>query len=152
MRALNAERGDKSPSQQARPTSSNGQRRRPSAAQSHVQQQGKVAQAMWNLMQSDRQRSHPADADTHGERRRYAYAIDQAVDHAAEQKRRRLGCGMMVFMVTLLVTYLNLGFRADFLLQWAKAYIVAWPVAATTAFLVMPMAQRVTGRIVKRLG
>jgi len=59
---------------------------------------------------------------------------------------------MMVFMVTLLVTYLNLGFRADFLLQWAKAYIVAWPVAATTAFLVMPMAQRVTGRIVKRLG
>jgi len=59
---------------------------------------------------------------------------------------------MMVFMVTLLVTYLNLGFRADFLLQWAKAYVVAWPVAATTAFLVMPMAQRVTGRIVKRLG
>ena len=55
-------------------------------------------------------------------------------------------------MVTLLVTYLNLGFRADFLLQWAKAYVVAWPVAATTAFLVMPMAQRVTGRIVKRLG
>ena len=59
---------------------------------------------------------------------------------------------MMVFMVTLLVTYLNLGFRADFLLQWAKAYVVAWPVAATTAFLVMPLAQRVTGRIVKRLG
>ncbi|MFZ0847423.1 MAG: DUF2798 domain-containing protein [Pseudolabrys sp.] len=59
---------------------------------------------------------------------------------------------MMVFMVTLLVTYLNLGFRADFLLQWAKAYVVAWPVAATTAFLVMPMAQCVTGRIVKRLG
>ena len=55
---------------------------------------------------------------------------------------------MMVFMVTLLVTYLNLGLRADFLLQWAKAYVIAWPVAATTAFLVMPMAQRATRRIV----
>ena len=36
---------------------------------------------------------------------------------------------MMVFMVTLVATYLNLGLRPDFILQWAKAYIVAWPVA-----------------------
>ena len=54
---------------------------------------------------------------------------------------------MMVFMVTLLVTYLNLGLGTDFLLKWAKAYFVAWPVAATTAFLVMPFAQRATGWI-----
>ena len=59
---------------------------------------------------------------------------------------------MMVFMVTLLVTWLNLGLRADFLLQWAKAYVVAWPVAATTAFLVMPMARRATDGIVRRIG
>ena len=39
---------------------------------------------------------------------------------------------MMVFMVTLVATYLNLGLRPDFVLQWAKAYIVAWPVAAGT--------------------
>jgi hypothetical protein len=58
---------------------------------------------------------------------------------------------MMVFMVTLLVTYLNLGLRADFLLQWGKAYVIAWPVAAATAFLVMPMAQRVTKRIVAKI-
>ena len=44
----------------------------------------------------------------------------------------------MVFMVTLLVTYLNLGFEPDFLVQWVKAYFIAWPVAATTAFLIMP--------------
>jgi hypothetical protein len=55
---------------------------------------------------------------------------------------------VMVFMVTLLVTYLNLGWRADFLLQWAKAYVIAWPVAATTAFLVMPLARRTAERIV----
>ena len=58
---------------------------------------------------------------------------------------------MMVFMVTLLVTYLNLGLRTDFLWQWVKAYVIAWPVAATTAFLVMPMAQRATGRILAKL-
>ena len=58
---------------------------------------------------------------------------------------------MMVFMVTLLVTYLNLGWRADFLFQWGKAYVIAWPIAAMTAFLVMPMAQRATGRILAML-
>jgi Protein of unknown function (DUF2798) len=51
---------------------------------------------------------------------------------------------VMVLMVTLLVTFLNLGVRADFLLQWVKAYVVAWPVAATTAFFVMPPARRLT--------
>jgi hypothetical protein len=51
---------------------------------------------------------------------------------------------MMVFMVTMVATYLNLGPRPDFIFQWAKAYIVAWPVAACTAYLVMPMARRFT--------
>jgi len=59
---------------------------------------------------------------------------------------------MMVCMVTLLVTYLNLGFRHDFVAQWLKAYVIAWPVAATTGFLVMPMARRVTDRIVAMTG
>src|SRR5438067_11687888 len=47
---------------------------------------------------------------------------------------------VMVLMVTLLVTFLNLGLRPDFLLQWAKAYAIAWPVAAATAFGIMPSA------------
>ena len=59
---------------------------------------------------------------------------------------------MMVFMVTLLVTWLNLGFRHDFLLQWVKAYFIAWPVAATTGFLVMPMARRATDGIMRMMG
>lgn len=58
---------------------------------------------------------------------------------------------MMVFMVTLLVTYLNLGLRSDFLYQWVKAYVIAWPMAGTTAFLVMPFAQRTTERILALL-
>ena len=56
--------------------------------------------------------------------------------------------GVMVLMVTLLVTYLNLGLGSDFLLHWIKAYLIAWPVAAATGFLVMPTARHVTDRIV----
>jgi hypothetical protein len=55
---------------------------------------------------------------------------------------------VMVFMVTLLVTYLNLGFPSDFVIQWVKAYFIAWPIAAGTAFVIMPAARRVTERIV----
>jgi hypothetical protein len=58
---------------------------------------------------------------------------------------------VMVLMVTLLATYLNLGLRADFLLQWLKAYFIAWPVAAITGFLVMPSARRLSERIVRRI-
>jgi hypothetical protein len=54
----------------------------------------------------------------------------------------------MVFMVTLIVTILNLGLPPDFIVQWAKAYIVAYPIAAGTAYLIMPMARRFTTRIV----
>jgi len=55
---------------------------------------------------------------------------------------------IMVFMVTLVATWLNLGPRSDFLLQWVKAYLVAWPIAAGTAYVVMPPARRLTDRIV----
>ena len=58
---------------------------------------------------------------------------------------------MMVAMVTLIVTWLNLGLRHDFILQWAKAYIIAWPIAALTGYLVMPMARRFTDRVVARI-
>ena len=53
---------------------------------------------------------------------------------------------VMVCMAKLLITFLDLGLRSDFRLQWAKAYFIAWPVAATTAFL--PSARRLTHRIV----
>lgn len=58
---------------------------------------------------------------------------------------------IMVAMVTLIATFLNLGLRHDFLLQWGKAYAVGWPVAATTAYLIMPAARRWTVWIADRL-
>jgi uncharacterized protein (DUF486 family) len=59
---------------------------------------------------------------------------------------------VMVCMVTLVVTFINLGLRADFPWQWAKAYFISWPIAAVTAFLVMPAARRATDAIMKRIG
>jgi hypothetical protein len=59
--------------------------------------------------------------------------------------------GMMVFMVTLLVTIINLGIPPDFLWQWAKAFVIAWPVAATSAYFAIPAARKITGRIVQAL-
>jgi hypothetical protein len=59
---------------------------------------------------------------------------------------------MMVFMVTLVATYLNLGLRSDFIVQWAKSYFVAWPIAAGMAYLVTPMARRFTDRVIELIG
>jgi membrane protein CcdC involved in cytochrome C biogenesis len=59
---------------------------------------------------------------------------------------------VMVLVVTLVATIVNLGFVPGFFWQWFKSYIVSWPVAAVTGFLVMPAARRLTGRIMSRIG
>lgn len=60
---------------------------------------------------------------------------------------------VMVFMVSLVVSCVNLGiFHPHFLLNWCKAYFLSWPVAGITAFLIMPFARRVTERIMARIG
>jgi hypothetical protein len=59
---------------------------------------------------------------------------------------------VMVAMVTLVATWLNLGLRHDFVLQWAKAYIIAWPIAALVGFMVLPMARRFTARVLSFIG
>jgi hypothetical protein len=58
---------------------------------------------------------------------------------------------VMVAMVTFLVTVLDLGFQSGFFVKWLKAYFIAWPVAAATAFVIMPPARRLTERIVALL-
>jgi hypothetical protein len=46
---------------------------------------------------------------------------------------------------------LDLGLRSGFLLKWFKAYLIAWPIAAITAFFIMSPARRLTERIVALL-
>jgi hypothetical protein len=55
---------------------------------------------------------------------------------------------VMVLMVTLIATFVNIGLRADFLLQWMKSYLLGWPIAAITGYFIMPTARRFTTRVV----
>ena len=55
---------------------------------------------------------------------------------------------VMVAIVTFIATWLAVGLDPTFLRQWAKAFAIAWPIAAGTAFLVMPSARMLAERIV----
>jgi hypothetical protein len=55
---------------------------------------------------------------------------------------------IIVFIVSAVVTFFNIGFRADFVPRWLSAFLVGWPVAAVTAFVALPIARNVTLRIV----
>jgi len=55
---------------------------------------------------------------------------------------------IIVFVVSAVVTYFNIGFRADFVRRWLSAFAVGWPVASVTAFFALPLARNVTLRIV----
>lgn len=59
---------------------------------------------------------------------------------------------VIVFVVSAVVTFTNIGFRIDFVPRWLKAFITGWPVAAVTAFFAIPYARRFTIGIARRLG
>ena len=58
---------------------------------------------------------------------------------------------MIVFVVSAVVTFFNIGLRADFVVRWLSAFIVGWPVAAATAYLAIPLARAITQRIVSAI-
>jgi hypothetical protein len=58
---------------------------------------------------------------------------------------------IIVFIVSAVVTFFNIGLRADFVQRWLSAFLVGWPVAAATAFFALPFARAVTMRIVGRI-
>jgi len=51
---------------------------------------------------------------------------------------------IIVFVVSGVVTWTNIGFRADFVTRWLSAFIVGWPVASVTAFFAIPVVRRLT--------
>ena len=59
--------------------------------------------------------------------------------------------GFMAFMMTALITYMNIGWVADFVTRWLHAFVVAWPLAALAAFIALPISQRITRAILIRL-
>ena len=59
--------------------------------------------------------------------------------------------GFMAFMMTAVITYMNIGGVPDFVIRWLHAFAVAWPLAALAAFIALPISQRITRTILLRL-
>ena len=56
---------------------------------------------------------------------------------------------LIVFVVSAVVTFTNIGLRVDFVPRWLKAFITGWPVAAVLAFFAVPHVRRATEIIVR---
>ena len=56
---------------------------------------------------------------------------------------------LIVFVVSAVVTFTNIGLRGDFVPRWLKAFITGWPVAAILAFFAVPYVRRATEIIVR---
>jgi hypothetical protein len=59
-----------------------------------------------------------------------------------------LATGIVVFVVSAVVTFVNIGFRADFVRRWLSAFSIGWPVASVTGLLAFPYVRRATAGIV----
>jgi hypothetical protein len=55
---------------------------------------------------------------------------------------------IIVFLVSAVVTFLNIGLRGDYFSQWLGSFIIAWPIAAVVAFIAIPLARQATQKIV----
>jgi len=58
---------------------------------------------------------------------------------------------LIVFVVSGVVTFTNIGLRADFVPRWLKAFMTGWPVAAVLAFVAIPYVRRATEIIVRMI-
>lgn len=59
-----------------------------------------------------------------------------------------LMAAVMAFLMTAVITYINLGLPPDFIRRWLVAFVIAWPLAAIAAYIAIPIARNLTGRIV----
>jgi hypothetical protein len=63
-----------------------------------------------------------------------------------------LMAGIMAFLMTAFVTWMNLGFPQDYVSRWLHAFIVAWPLAVVAAYIAIPISARATGKVLRALG
>ena len=54
---------------------------------------------------------------------------------------------MMISVMTFVITAVNIGFTADFLARWGKAFIIAYVVGVPVIFFLAPIARKITGKI-----
>ena len=54
---------------------------------------------------------------------------------------------MMIFLMTFVITAVNVGWRADFVQVWGKAFAIAYVVGVPVIFFLAPVARKLTGRL-----
>jgi Protein of unknown function (DUF2798) len=62
-----------------------------------------------------------------------------------------IATAVVVFVVSAVVTFTNIGFRADFVRRWLSAFSIGWPVASVTGYLAFPYVRRATAGLVALL-
>lgn len=58
----------------------------------------------------------------------------------------------MVFVMTAVITFVNVGLPTNFLALWARAFITAYVIAAPLVYLLAPRVRRVVARYVQLPG
>ncbi|MGC8731114.1 MAG: DUF2798 domain-containing protein [Halothiobacillaceae bacterium] len=54
---------------------------------------------------------------------------------------------MMIFLMTFVITAVNVGWCADFFQVWGKAFAIAYVVGVPVIFFLAPVARKLTGRL-----
>jgi len=54
---------------------------------------------------------------------------------------------MMISLMTLVITFVNVGMVQDFVGRWLRAFLIAYVVGVPVIFLLAPMARKITGRL-----
>ena len=54
---------------------------------------------------------------------------------------------IMVFLMTCVITLVNIGMPADFLQHWLHAFLVAFPVAVPVIYFFAPVARKMAARL-----
>jgi hypothetical protein len=58
-----------------------------------------------------------------------------------------LATGFVIFFVSSVMTFTNIGFRADFVHRWLSSFVIGWPFGAITALIFFPRLRRVAAGI-----
>ncbi len=54
---------------------------------------------------------------------------------------------MMIFIMTFVITLVNVGFGAHFIQTWMKAFGIAYVVGVPVIFFLAPVARKLTGKL-----
>jgi predicted membrane channel-forming protein YqfA (hemolysin III family) len=54
---------------------------------------------------------------------------------------------MMIFIMTFVITLVNVGFGAHFVQTWMKAFGIAYVVGVPVIFFLAPVARKLTGKL-----